>query len=117
MPYDSPELDADIIRAAYAEKVKEAFKLFAENIAVGQAEKSCRERFQRSLELLRKARDMAVQSSSGGGPVEPTAAEDGLGSNAAAEPLSAEDQAMIDHVLSGTTGTHAPPPPASSYRR
>ena len=40
MSEDSFELDAEIIRSAYAEKVQEAFRLFAENISVGQNEKS-----------------------------------------------------------------------------
>ena len=58
MSDDSPE--AQFITAAYAEKVKEAFIAFAENLSVGQAEKSCTERFLRSLALTKKARDLAL---------------------------------------------------------
>ncbi len=115
MPDDSRELDAEIIRMAYAEKVKEAFKLFAENIAVGQSEKNCRERFVRSLELMRRARDIALAASIGG-------AEEGVegkfepSREPTAEPLSAEDQALIDQAIAGTTGAK-PLAPAQPIRR
>ena len=101
---DDSLLDAEIIRAAYAEKVKEAFKMFAENISVGQSEASCRERFVRSLELMRRARDVALEASSG------TAAPDAAVDKplpAADDPgagLSEADRQMIEHALSGTTG-------------
>ena len=60
MTDDSPSIDADIIRAAYADKVKETFMVFAENLTGGQAEKLSKERFSRSMDLVRKARDMAL---------------------------------------------------------
>ena len=67
MPDDSRASDADIILAAYAEKVREAFKVFAENLGMGQNHKSSTERFMRSLELTRKARDMALDAMNGVG--------------------------------------------------
>src|SRR5216683_2663106 len=88
MSDDSPE--AGFITAAYAEKVKEAFLGFAENLSVGQAEKSC------------KARDLALDAISEGYVAEADARPR---EEAAAEALSEEDQAMIEHALSGTTGT------------
>ena len=113
MPDDSRDSDADIIHAAYAEKVKEAFKIFAENLGMGQNHKNSQERFFRSLEIIRKARDMALEATDGLTVVEPTAptaaASDQKKPSAAdlepvADALSAEDQAMIEHALAGTTG-------------
>lgn len=107
---DRPDTDAEIIRAAYAEKVKEAFKVFAENLGTGENPKSSQERFVRAMELVRKARDMALVALDGGSTRE--AAE--LGATAAdrneadaapaGDGLSAEDQAMIEQALAGTTG-------------
>jgi hypothetical protein len=101
MSDDSRNLEeAEFITAAYAEKVKEAFLSFAENLSVGQAEKSCKERFQRSLLMIKKARDLALVAITEVIVVEPLGAREEYH----AEVLSAEDQAMIDHALSGTTG-------------
>ncbi len=107
MPDDNFADDTEIIRAAYAEKVKEAFKVFAENLGMGQNEKSSKDRFSRSLELVRKARDMALEVSSGVVVVEPTAAAAKILADSepnAADSLSLEDQAMIQQALAGTTG-------------
>lgn len=100
MSDDSPE--AGFITAAYAEKVKEAFLGFAENLSVGQAEKSCKERFLRSLAMIKKARDLALDAISEGDIAE--ANEAPREEEAAGEGLSDEDRAMIEHALSGTTG-------------
>ena len=99
----SPE--AEFIAAAYAAKVKEAFLGFAENLSVGQAENSCKERFRRSLTMIKKARDLALYAISEGFVAE---AEARPREEVVGEALSAEDQAMIEHALSGTTGV-APP--------
>lgn len=112
MPDDSAQDDAEIIRAAYAERVKDAFKVFAENLAVGQSEKSCQERFIRSLQLVRKVRDLALQAAGGAVLVEPQAqsaeaAKRAGSEESAGEPLSAEDQALIEQALSQTTGLRA----------
>ena len=118
MPDDSRDSDAEIILTAYAEKVREAFKIFAENLGMGQNHKNSTERFIRSLELTRKARDMALEAINGGGiVVEPAAAEgaavEDAGKVSAAdfspmgEGLSPEDQKMIEQALAGTTG-HKP---------
>jgi len=113
MPDDSYEQDAEIIRAAYAEKVKEAFKAFAENIGMGQNQKNSIERFVRSLQLVRQARDLAIEAAVGhlgANQRRPAAAEAGAEMPApAADALSPEDQALIDQVLidqvlAGTTG-------------
>jgi hypothetical protein len=111
MPDDSPTIDADIIRAAYAEKVKDAFIVFAENLAVGQGEKSCKERFLRSLDMVKKARDLALEAVSGADAGEPPAASEEAAPNsteAAADALSAADRAMIEQAVGGTTGAARP---------
>jgi hypothetical protein len=113
---DSVQNDAAIIQTAYAERVTEAFKVFAENLSAGQGEQACKDRFKRALLLLRKIRDLALLAATEGAFVEPTAPQARAAAEAAAgEALSAEDQAMIEHALSGTTG-HAPPPPTPRYR-
>jgi hypothetical protein len=100
---DGYEFDAEVIRTAYAEKVKDAFKVFAENLGAGQNQKSSIERFVRALELVRKARDLALESVSATVAVQ---AEERPAERApsGADGLSAEDQAMIEHALAGTTG-------------
>ena len=103
MPDDSPE--AGFISAAYAEKVKEAFLGFAENLSIGQAEKTCKERFLRSLGMIKRARDLALDAISEGYVAE---APDAPREEAASEALSEEDRAMIEHALSGTTGVAKP---------
>ena len=115
MPDKIADDDATIILSAYAERVRETFKVFAENLATGQSEAACKENFRRALLLMRKTRDMALQAASPEGLVGPKAETRTLAEEAA-EPLSAEDQALVDSALAGTTG-HAPaPPPAPRYR-
>ena len=98
----TPE-EAEFITLAYSEKVREAFIAFAENLSVGQAEKSCKERFLRSLTMIRKARDLALQVILEGEGVE-AEGDTRPAEEVAGEGLSDEDRAMIEHALSGTTG-------------
>jgi hypothetical protein len=119
MPDDGRATDEDIILDAYAEKIREAFKIFAENLTMGQNHKGSAERFLRSIELTRRARDMALDAIHGLGiePEEPT--DSSTASNAGkmsaadlsplSEGLSPEDQKMIEQALAGTTG-HKPLP-------
>jgi hypothetical protein len=106
-------LDGEIIHSAYAERVREAFRVFAESISMGENEKSCKERFLRSLQVTRRARDMAIDALNGIDMVEPTAdiadAKRKRYGEAASAPLSAEDQAMVDAALSKTTGVGSRP--------
>ena len=115
MPDDNARDDSEIIRAAYAERVSEAFKVFAENLATGQSEQSCKERFKRALQLVRKTRDLALQAAGEELFVETHAAIAAAAGEEIVEPLSEEDQAMVDQALAGTTG-HAPPPVTPRYR-
>jgi hypothetical protein len=113
MPEHSGRDDADIIHAAYAERVREAFKIFADNLGVGENEKLCRDRFLRALLIVRRARDLAVQAAAGEAaqPVPDATARSkeaaGAGEEISAGALSAEDQALVDKALAGTTGIGA----------
>lgn len=106
---DDPEVDVQIIQAAYAERIREAFKVFAENLSMGQNQANTRERFIRSIELTRKARDMALSAMQEVGMVAPTTS--GARVNATAgqgQALTAAEQAVVDSVLAGTTGQKPP---------
>ena len=114
---DDYQSDADIIRSAYAERVREAFRVFSENVGMGENQRNSTERFLRSLELVRKARDLALEAMSGG-IVEPTAernppADDADAASSrrqfTADGISAADQAMIEQVLATTTGKKPAP--------
>ena len=117
MPDDNGASDTDIILQAYAEKVRENFKIFAENLGMGQNYQNSTVRFVRAMELTRKARDMAIDALNGIGIAEPVVetseTTDSNKVSAAdmspigAEGLSAEDQKMIENALAGTTG-HKP---------
>ena len=106
---DTPIVETEIIQAAYADKVKDAFIVFADNLAVGQPEKSCKERFLRALMLVKKARDLAIEAMIAGEGVEVAVPSYAPNSGkAAGEGLSAQDQAMIDAAVGGTTGVATP---------
>lgn len=113
---DSARDDAEIIFAAYADRVTDAFKILAENMATGQGEQGCVMRFRRALELIRKARDLALHAAT------QTMAESepvqlGRPAQEESEVLSAEDQALIDQALAGTTGHMPAAPSPQRYRR
>ena len=114
---DSPNVETEIIHSAYAEKVKDAFIVFADNLAVGQTEKACKDRFLRALMLVKKARDLAIEAMSTEEVGEPSGAENApKGEAVAGDPLSAQDRAMIDAAVGGTTGVAAPPAPGGPLR-
>jgi hypothetical protein len=110
MPDNSPIIEAEIIRAAYADKVKETFMVMAENLSGGQGEKLSKERFLRSLDLVKKARDLALDAISevAGEPQAPGIEGAAKRDETPAERLSVEDQAMIDAAVGGTTGVAKP---------
>lgn len=120
---DDRERDAEIILTAYADRLVDAFRVFAENVGMGQNQKNCQERFARALDLLRRSRDLALEAVNGLALVEPTKpghdAEEGTGRRQANPDISAEDQAMIDKMLEGTTGAKplqsSPPQPQRRY--
>lgn len=112
---DNLQDDVAIIQAAYAERVGDAFKIFAENLGTGQSEASCTLRFRRTLEMVRKARELALKAASGAAGAEPEAGA-AAAAGQAAEELSPEDKALIEHALSGTTGHSPAPPPPQRFR-
>jgi hypothetical protein len=99
----SPVTEATIIHAAYADRVKDAFVVFAENLSTGQAEKLCKDRFRRALLLGKKARDLALEALSEEDAVVEPSARTAPG-EVAGDPLSAQDRALIDAAVGGTTG-------------
>ena len=115
MPENKFQDDAEVIHAAYADRVADAFKIFAEALSAGQAEQACTVRFVRALEIVRRTRDLALRAALHGVPTT-AAGEASAASAQAAEPLSAEDQALIDHALAGTTGVKPAPPPPNRFR-
>lgn len=109
--------DAEIILAAYADRVTDAFKIFAENLGTGQGEQACVMRFRRALDLVRKARDLALHAAASGvADAEPEQQRRPSGQEES-EVLSAEDQALIEQALSGTTGHMPASPTPQRYRR
>ncbi|HTV89520.1 MAG TPA: hypothetical protein VME41_10940 [Stellaceae bacterium] len=114
MPDDSNQHDSAIIQAAYAERVREAFRVFAENLAMGENERGSRDRFVRTVEQTRKARDMALQAIVSGAASE---AEQAVAAAApAGDELSDEQRALVEQALAGTTGQRAPAPLSPSQR-
>jgi hypothetical protein len=51
-----------LVFAAYDDRVKELFKVFAEGIAQGEPERSSQERFRRALRFAQRARNLAMQA-------------------------------------------------------
>jgi hypothetical protein len=116
MPSDSIHDDSAIIQSAYAEKIREVFRVFAENLAMGENERSSRERFVRSVEQARKARDIALAAVKGTvAPAEMEAASAQPGAPAD-DGLSAEERALVEQALAGTTGQRAAPLPGAPAR-
>lgn len=54
--------DANVIQAAYQEKVRDIFKVLADALSVGENERNCQQRFKRALMLAKKARDLALEA-------------------------------------------------------
>ena len=51
-----------LVFAAYDERVKELFKVFAEGLAQGEPERPSQERFRRALRFAQRARNLALQA-------------------------------------------------------
>lgn len=60
MPSLDLDEDARIIAAAFAERVKDLFKVFAESVATGEPERDAVVRFRRGLLAARRVRDLAL---------------------------------------------------------
>jgi hypothetical protein len=53
-------IDAQIIAAAYADRVADLFKVFVEAVATGEPERDAVVRFKRGLMSARRVRDLAL---------------------------------------------------------
>jgi hypothetical protein len=62
MPENGLPDDAHIIAAAYAERVKDLFKVFAEAVATGEPDREAVIRFKRGLLSARRVRDLALEA-------------------------------------------------------
>lgn len=51
-----------LIIAAYDDRVKELFKVFAEGLAQGEPERPSQDRFRRALRFAKRARNLALQA-------------------------------------------------------
>ena len=51
-----------LVIAAYDERLKELFKVFAEGLAQGEPERSSQDRFRRALRFAKRARNLALQA-------------------------------------------------------
>ena len=54
--------DTDVIQAAYREKVKDIFKVLADALSIGENDRASQQRFQRALQMAKKARDLALEA-------------------------------------------------------
>ena len=59
---EGSSVDAQIIAAAYAERVGELFKVFAEAVATGEPDRDAVVRFKRGLIAARRVRDLALEA-------------------------------------------------------
>ncbi|MBV9553108.1 MAG: hypothetical protein JO032_09985 [Alphaproteobacteria bacterium] len=54
--------DAAVISQAYADRVRELFKVFAEAVATGEPDREAVVRFKRNLVAAQRVRDLALQA-------------------------------------------------------
>jgi hypothetical protein len=54
--------DAQIVARAYADRVSELFKVFAEAVATGEPDREAVIRFKRNLIAAQRVRDLALQA-------------------------------------------------------
>ena len=57
---DGSSIDAQIIAAAYSDRVMDLFKVFAEAVATGEPDRDAVVRFKRGLMSARHVRDLAL---------------------------------------------------------
>jgi hypothetical protein len=69
MPADGLPNDVEIIAAAYADRVKELFRVFSEAVATGEPEREAVVKFRRSLLSVRRVFTAAVEATKETGPV------------------------------------------------
>jgi hypothetical protein len=62
MPTDGLPSDAEIITGAYAERVRDLFKVLAESVVTGEPERDAIARFRRGLVSARRVRELAFEA-------------------------------------------------------
>ena len=62
MPESGLPSDAEIIAGAYAERVRDLFKIFVEAVYTGEPEREAAVRFRRGLESARRVYAAAVEA-------------------------------------------------------
>jgi hypothetical protein len=62
MPADGLPSDAEIIGGAYAERVRDLFKVLAEAVATGEPERDALVRFRRGLASARRVYAVALEA-------------------------------------------------------
>jgi hypothetical protein len=62
MPADGLPSDAEIIAGAYAERVRDLFKVLAESVATGEPERDAIVRFRRGLVTARRVYGAALEA-------------------------------------------------------
>ena len=62
MPAGGPPSDAEIIAGAYAERIRDLFKVFAEAVYTGEPDRDAVVRFRRGLLAARRVRDLALEA-------------------------------------------------------
>jgi hypothetical protein len=66
MPVDNPPNDAEIIAGAYAARITDLFRVFAEAVAAGEPDRDAVTRFKRGLVSARRVRDLALEAAKDG---------------------------------------------------
>ena len=51
-----------LVLAAYDDRIKELFRVFAEGLAQGEPERPSQDRFRRALRFAKRARNLALQA-------------------------------------------------------
>jgi hypothetical protein len=62
MPADGLSDDAAIIVAAYADRLRDLFKIFAEAVYTGEPDRDAAVRFRRGFVAARRVRDLALET-------------------------------------------------------
>jgi hypothetical protein len=66
MPADNQPNDAEIIAGAYAARITDLFRVFAEAVATGEPDRDAVVRFKRGLVSARRIRELALEAAKDG---------------------------------------------------
>ncbi|MGH7094563.1 MAG: hypothetical protein ACREFB_13650 [Stellaceae bacterium] len=62
MPADDSRTEQQIIAAAFEDRIREVFRIFAEAVYTGEPERDATARFRRALISAKRVRDMAIEA-------------------------------------------------------